>query len=387
MAIKKINAKNWESRFNLLGSVKINEKTFFLEEVASTGFIYNRMNISVDCGPVNGNIYADCMGGYYEGGSYKISSYSKEGYSFDIDWNDRKNPDILEDVASFKFFVFKGKDGEEHKFVSGYDFIEYVEKNLNDGDIVSIWGNTKFDIYNNEVRLKQEIQRITVIDNDVPKEKYKAEIWQSVLIGKDSIGRDSDNREDHTLEFNCRVLQYLSGKIDGQKISENGTYPLWTKFKFQYSDEYDKAPDKLLNTLFKPKRGVNQVTFHGDYMFGQSLTPMTEDDLPDDIKALVDIGAIKLEDALLDVAGNSFSGGGEVIFRSVYSKKIAQGEKVSTKPMFFQNAFSEDDLDLDYKDYLPDIVDIDEEYDEDEIPFPTDSDNTDSNSMDWLNDV
>ena len=45
-----------------------------------------------------------------------------------------------------------------------------------------------------------------------------------------------------------------------------------------------------MEKLFKVKRGVTEITFEGDLIEGGTVVTATEDDIPDDVKSLIEIG-------------------------------------------------------------------------------------------------
>ena len=100
--------KKGMSQFQLIGEAKINDYTFKIEEEAASGFIYNAINLGVDCG--SGNVvYCDMMGGYNGTGDSVIYVHGKKENDngqevddfdnrFTVDWDDRFDEAILEEV-------------------------------------------------------------------------------------------------------------------------------------------------------------------------------------------------------------------------------------------------------------------------------------------------
>ena len=118
--------KKGQAQFQLIGEAKVNDYTFKIDEESSSGWVYNVMNLGVDCG--NGNVvYADMMGGY-----------SNKGDS--VDWEDRLDENITEQVGN-QCFITVGleKDAKDKtfskKFLSSYDAIEYIKEHLTDGTV------------------------------------------------------------------------------------------------------------------------------------------------------------------------------------------------------------------------------------------------------------
>ena len=95
------------AQFTLIGAVKLNDFTFKIDQESKTSdWVYNSLNLGVDCG--NGNVvYAELSGGY---GSERKNELFVHGMKedenkkkvddwenqFKIDWEDREDEDILE---------------------------------------------------------------------------------------------------------------------------------------------------------------------------------------------------------------------------------------------------------------------------------------------------
>ena len=63
--IPQIKKEDWVSNFTLIGKAKINDYTFKIDEKAEkSDWIYNSMNLGVDCGEKHGTVYAEMLGGY-----------------------------------------------------------------------------------------------------------------------------------------------------------------------------------------------------------------------------------------------------------------------------------------------------------------------------------
>ena len=65
---EKIVKKDWVSNFTLIGKPKISEDyTFKIDEKSEkSAWVYNSLNLGIDCGEKYGVVYAEMMGGYSE---------------------------------------------------------------------------------------------------------------------------------------------------------------------------------------------------------------------------------------------------------------------------------------------------------------------------------
>ena len=68
---------DWVSNFTLIGKPVINDYTFKIDEKSEkSNWVYNALNLGVDCGETHGTVYAEMMGGYSEENENKIYDYS-----------------------------------------------------------------------------------------------------------------------------------------------------------------------------------------------------------------------------------------------------------------------------------------------------------------------
>ena len=64
MAIQK---KDYVSSFTLIGRPVLTDFTFKIDQRSEkSAWVYNSMNLGIDCGEKHGVVYADMMGGYSE---------------------------------------------------------------------------------------------------------------------------------------------------------------------------------------------------------------------------------------------------------------------------------------------------------------------------------
>ena len=133
---KVITKENWVSSFNLVGVPKVNDYTFKIDERSEkSSWIYNSMNIGIDCGEKFGTVYAEMMGGYSDENQNVIYAHGKDNDGADdfqskiqVDWDDRFNDDVLESIGDLCFITVglekTDKDKTFYKkFLSAYDAI------------------------------------------------------------------------------------------------------------------------------------------------------------------------------------------------------------------------------------------------------------------------
>lgn len=367
--------KKGKAAFNLIGRVKVTDKTFNLDNSYDSGWTDNSMYVGVDCG--NGNtVYAEMRSGFFPDKDNVIRAYSKDekddagkSKSVEIAWEDRLDESLYDSISDSSFLtVGVEKDVKDKtvykKFLTAYDAVEYLNEHLEDGMIVNVKGTIGYSEYEGNVSTKKEITSIVLskIDNEAD---FKATFSQTILVDSKSIGKKNDDKG--TMELAAYVVDYVGKpKIDGEKIEvkKNVTYPKTFEVAI---NENPEITAKMLQRFFKPKKGkITEITVAGNLVEGGSIVNITEDDIPDDIKELIEMGLYSEEEA---------------------EKKIAVGNGNRERRMIIVKP------DITYvgtcDDRKPTVAFEDGKYDEDDLYFyeqalldagaePSSDDNTDS---------
>ena len=139
--------KKGKAAFNLIGRVKVTDKTFNLDNSYDSGWTDNSMYVGVDCG--NGNtVYAEMRSGFFPDKDNVIRAYSKDekddagkSKSVEIAWEDRLDESLYDSISDSSFLtVGVEKDVKDKtvykKFLTAYDAVEYLNEHLEDGMIV-----------------------------------------------------------------------------------------------------------------------------------------------------------------------------------------------------------------------------------------------------------
>lgn len=109
MAIQK---KDYVSSFTLIGRPVLTDFTFKIDQRSEkSAWVYNSMNLGIDCGEKHGVVYADMMGGYSEERENVIYVHGKDSNGnddfdnrFEVAWEDRDNPAALESIGKLCFY-------------------------------------------------------------------------------------------------------------------------------------------------------------------------------------------------------------------------------------------------------------------------------------------
>jgi transposase-like protein len=235
--------------------------------------------------------------------------------------------------------------------------------------VVNVRGNLKYSSYNDVVQVRKNITSIALSKAE-DSSKYKATFTQSVLLDKDSASLKADNidKDKGVMYVNARVLDYVK-EVNG--IEVKGQYPYAKQFEFAMNFENEKQCKTIYDKLFKVKKDITQVTFDGDFVEGGAVVTTTLDDLPDEIRDLVEMGVYTEEEACAKCTAN-----GNRERRMVLKKpsiKLVGDDKVPVVQKF-EERFTENDLVLDCMT-KSNVVDDDEAEEE----------SSSDNSMAWLN--
>lgn len=388
MERKTIKKSDWVSNFTLIGKPVINDYTYKIDERSEkSNWVYNALNLGVDCGEKHGTVYCECMSGYSEENENRIYAHGKtESGSDDFDaqiivpWEDRFKDEVLEEIGDLSFITVgleKTNADKTYykKFLSDYDAIAYIREHLSEDMIICVRGNLKYSSYNDNVQVRKNITSIALSKADDPS-KYKATFTQSILIDKDSASLKADNidKDKGVMFVDARVLDYVK-EVNGVEVK--GQYPYRKRFEFALNLENEKQCKTIYEKLFKVKKGITQITMDGDFVEGGAVVTVTLDDLPDDIRDLVEMGVYTEEEACAKCTAN-----GNRERRMVLKKPSIKlvGDDKTPVVQKFEERFTEDDLVLDYLYKNKDAND-------DKPPFDADEESgSDADgSMDWLN--
>ncbi|WP_297419176.1 hypothetical protein [Clostridium sp.] len=320
--------KKGKAEFNLVGKAKVSDFTFKLDlESGKEGsdWIYNSMNLGVDCGE-NGVIYADMMGGYGSERENKVFVHGKKKNdsgrdvddfksTFEIAWEDRFDEDNFESIGDMCFLTVGLEKDEKgstvyKKFLTQYDAIQYINDTLTDEAVVNVKGSLKYQVYNDVVQVKKEITSIAL--SKAEEKDFKATFTQSLFLDGNAIGKP--DKETNTIPIDAMVLDFVK-EHNGEKIvrtvngkkKEGCNLPLLKTFFVKITEDKEKLTKFL--KLFKTKsKKITQFTVEGYFSKGElNTTEVSENDIPDDIKELIEMGYIDKDEVLNKMA---FANGG-----------------------------------------------------------------------------
>ena len=411
--------KKGTAQFNLIGKAKVSDFTFKIDVASGkegSDWIYNQMNLGVDCGDC-GTIYADLMSGYgserdnvvyVHGKKEKDNGQKTDDFdnNFTIDWDDRLDEDNFESIGDMCFITVGIEKDEKNntvykKFLSGYDAIQYISDNLDNETIINVKGNLKYQLYDDKVSVKKEITSIAL--SKATEDKFKASFTQTILVESDAIGKV--DKETRTVPITGLVIDFMK-EYQGNKIyrtvkgkkKEGTNLPLVKVFEIEVGEDTNKTT--LLLKQFKTKaKKVTELTVDGIFTKGAlNSVEVGEEDIPDDIKELIEMGVIDKDEILGKLA---FANGGKRPERMVITAPNVKIKEVNDNkiPVIQKesNKYSEDDVNPfliiesiggkveEIKKEVKSDVDNEEEVDVDKLM--AENTDTDDEDEDWLKDL
>ena len=381
---KVITKKDWQSSFNLIGKPVVNDYTFKIDEKSEkSNWVYNALNLGVDCGEKYGTVYCEMMGGYSEDNENRIYAHGKKDDGSDdfekqiiVPWEDRFNDEVLEEVGDLSFITIGLEKTSAdktfyQKFLSAYDAIAYIKEHLTDDMVINVRGNLKYSSYNDNVQVRKNITSIALSKAE-DSSKYKATFTQSILLDKDSASLKNIDKDKGVMFVDARVLDYVK-EVNGVEVK--GQYPYRKQFEFAMDFSNEAQCKKIAEKLFKIKKNVTQATFEGDFVEGGAVVTTTLEDLPDEIRDLVEMGVYTEEEACAKCTANG-NRERRMVLRKPMIKLI--GEDKTPVIQLFHDRFTEDDLYLDY-------LHKDNNTDDGKSPSDIEDESGSDSSMDWLN--
>lgn len=370
-----IKKKDWISNFTLVGELKLGDYSYKLDEVSENNpdYVYNSLNLSVDCGEKHGTVFCEMFGGYNTKKDNIIYAHGKKEdgkddweNSITVDWDDRNNEDILDEIGDSCFITVGLEKTEKGKtyykqFLSAYDAIKYINETAESGMVVNVKGKLQFSQYKDTVQVRKNITSI-VLSKVEKVADYKAVFTQTVLLDKDSVDKKNIDKDKGVLYLDTTVLDYVS-KIGNTEVKSQ--YPFHYTFDFAMNFEDEKKCKLIMDKVLKVKKGYTQITFEGEFVESGATVEVTMDDVPDDIKELIEAGIYTEEQALERCSANGNRERRMILMRPVI--RLIGDDKIPTIQKF-EERYTEEDLTVDvtFEDETADDVNDSDDTDNDD---------------------
>ena len=268
-----------------------------------------------------------------------------------VKWEDRKNPDIIDQVVGYRIYTCnlltfderkaledEGKEEEakkkNHQFLEKTEFASLVKKVIDSGK----YANAKFKILgtidfqysekNNMFYRTLSVNKMYKVDDDTP---YKAEMTINTFYTEDSINDDTYDANKKYV-FNCYTDYYFNS------VKENRFVPVPLVINGNGDETAVKKANAFKKKLteFDDEATVRKIGLVCDMIDGAEEQAITYNDLDEETRDNIDMGLISEEDAIKALGGNMM--GNKVTEYRV--KSLARNSAKGSEP----TVYTEDDL-------------------------------------------
>ena len=322
--------KKTRNYFTAIGYARVNDLTFTIDKINNSNtYKYNKANLKLEF-ENNNSLYFESFDGYSinTNGDYagsKIYVNNKDtNEMFNIDFEERNNEQILEMISPMNFKrvgIFKDANNklDIKNFLSDYDMIQYLKDNLEDKTLVKITGVLQYNENNGNVYVRQVIKNLYVIDELRSTDKIGCQFNQEIILTHDSI--DMNDIKKRELNVNATIIEYCSNSKENKPITK------------QFAIALDKNKPKevtamamfIKNYLKPPKDVIRSINLKCKIENAVEETKLTEADITDDLKLLIDAGFMSIDDVLKSSSARTTSTSKLYILEPIIIKN-AQGK-------------------------------------------------------------
>lgn len=332
--------------FSLTGKLRLTNNTFNIDKQKDgSNYIYSNANLSLDCG--NGNVFCSLVGGHFVSGDnflYAVGTKEEDGkiktdytQQLKIKYEDRNNPDKLKNVSLDSFVIFnieKDADGKfiSKRFLSKEDGVKYLQSVLTDGMVLNVSGDISFRVdTDGKTLFTLNIKRIYLNEKENP--VLHSNFTLAVLSSSDSYDTASSADDNGLIDLNCYVTEYMKEWHGVEK----SVVPL----PFVLSmDTHNENWKKIIHEYFRPQQKyLAETVIEGNIMSYGNLQTVTLEDQSDDIKQLVELGILSM-DELARVGTNNNS----LIQKMVFTRPYVSLQNGKVVLMCDKEKYSIDDL-------------------------------------------
>lgn len=274
---------------------------------ATAEYLNSRMSFGVRTSDTN-MPFIELSGGYKKSSPFDIKTMDKDKNKMEVKWSDRKNPNVLKDVANWRMVRINLQNSsldDCEKFLcsigsSCYDAVEYLKPALVEGSRIYVSGNVEYSRYKN----KDGIYKIGVkyVPNIIrlakDNEDNKAEGIASFVFDKDSWDEGALTT-DKKVYINTFVTCY------DRESEQNIFIPLMYTFDctlINFENEQHKRIFDYFKKCFEAKKDEYYITqWHCYVKQGFNMQDITMDDLSPTQKIQIEIGMKTFEQTVKDM--------------------------------------------------------------------------------------
>lgn len=299
------------NNFKLIGKIQLGKETEkfkpYKVSKSAKGWIGHRLSFGLK--NITGFHNLELFAGYMEDGTsliyciQKKENYSDETVKLQIKWEDRNNPEIIEQVSDYNKMSIKINE-EEKVYISGYDFLEDVYKLLQDENMKDktfcITGDVEYQEYEGKVYRKLHPRHIELVSDDT---KQTSLLNLELYYTKNAVA--TELFEDTKKYFvDTYVAQYDSELKEDVYMKEEVVIDV---SKAQ-TPAQEKAFDIIKNRfVVEEEDKVIKLGVKAILVNGREKKQITMDDLTDEERDLIECGLATFEDLAAEY-GNQING-------------------------------------------------------------------------------
>ncbi|MFA1509914.1 hypothetical protein ACDN41_11860 [Priestia aryabhattai] len=330
-------------RFTAKGSITVTEDSFQLDLKGKNNpsWNYSRINMKMEDGK-GGVFFLNAQDGFSTTNGRVIYANIKDSREqMQVQFADRFNEAVLEHLddrafvrVAFDKVEVEGKQVWNYqKFLTVYDAITFLKPRLQTGMKLFVSGNVNYSEYNDNLNKDLQIQQILVLPEDESMDDAGFKFKQNVLLTPESLD-DSKFEDELTATINAKLYYTRKNKQTKQKEAYTLNLPLVIRAAEDKKDKVRKMLDKYFTI---EEDTVRRIQLDGKFNTGYVSGQVTEEDLPEEAKELIEDGFYTMEEVL-----------------KMYAKRDRVDELLVTRPVLYKAQDAKiPTVDMDDESYKP----------------------------------
>jgi hypothetical protein len=219
------------------------------------------------------------------------------------------------------------------KFLTVYDAISFLKPRLQTGMKLFVSGNVNYSEYNDNLNKDLQIQQILLLPEDESMDDAGFKFKQNVLLTPESLD-DSKFDDELTAHVNAKLYYTRKNKQTKQKEA----YTLDLPLVIRAAEDKKAQVRKMLDKYFTVEEDtVRRIQLDGKFNTGYISGQVTEEDLPEEAKELIEDEFYTLEEVL-----------------KMYAKRDRVDELLVTRPVLYKQKDAKiPTVDMDDETYKP----------------------------------
>lgn len=288
--------------FNFIGTLGVSgldsKRPYLREGKTKDGNAYKSFNASISSAK-NNMAFVEMFGMKAD----TIKTRSVDGENIEIDWEDRFDEDVLENVAGFAKHIVNVNERKE--CISDYDFVNHLCENIDliKGERVQVRGRVRKSIYQGKIQDRYEIQSLYLLSDDDVRNSMR--VTMEFFFTKDSfdVSEWKDNKkiyiDGYTKEYIDKKVgtKYMPQRLvlDASKVDfENERHKKMVDFRLKalgLAEEDGKIKVKIKGTEFY------SLSVICNYVNGaEEVTEISLDELTEMQRMAIEVGMKTLAD-------------------------------------------------------------------------------------------